>query len=116
MSSLQNKVLNRYRQIFPQETLRETSARTGIQITRVHRLHSGKTMKVAELEAFEKAILDKMADNPSYQRLLSLVDEASAILTNSELEKVSEYISRKVTSRTFGRLYISHNIETASIA
>lgn len=33
--SLQQKTIQRYRQLFPNEPLRETSARTGIQITRV---------------------------------------------------------------------------------
>lgn len=62
--SLQSTTLSRYRQIFPQETLRETSARTGIQITRVFRLFGGKPMKVGELEAFDRAIKEKMAENP----------------------------------------------------
>ncbi len=82
---LQSKTLHRYRQLFPNETLRQTSARTGIQITRVFRLFNGKNMKVGELEAFEAAILSKIAENPAYQILFHSIEEASIILTNDEL-------------------------------
>lgn len=114
--TLQKKTLSRYRQYFPNETLRETSARTGIQITRVFRLFSGKNMKVGELEAFESAINIKIAENPSMARLSEAVDEAGAILTNEELAKVTDYIQRKVKCRSFGRLYIRTDYSNASIA
>ncbi len=114
--TLQQKTLQRYRQLFPNETLREISARTSIQITRVFRLYNGKTMKVGELEAFEKAINDKIAENPSFARLNSVVEEASCILTNEELSKVAEYITRKVSARAYSRLYVGSNYESAIIA
>lgn len=114
--TLQQKTLHRYRQLFPNQPLREISARTGIQITRVFRLFNGKIMKVGELEAFEKAINDKMAENPNFEKLNSVIEEASTILTNDELAKVAEYIARKVSARTFGRFYIKPNYESAIIA
>ncbi|MBA2405860.1 MAG: hypothetical protein H0V66_13875 [Bdellovibrionales bacterium] len=114
--TLQEKTLQRYRQLFPNQPLREISACTGIQITRVFRLFNGKLMKVGELEAFEKAINDKIAENPSFEKLTSAVEEASTILTNDELAKVAEYIARKVSARTFGRFYIKPNYESAIIA
>lgn len=114
--SLQSKTLSRYRQYFPQETLRETSARTGLQITRVFRLFNGKTMKVGELEAFESAINLKIAENPNMARLAEAVDSAGAILTNEELAKITEYIHRKVKCRSFSRMYIRNDYSNASIA
>jgi len=114
--TLQQKTLQRYRQLFPNETLREISHRTGIQITRVFRLLNGKTMKVVELEAFEKAINQKIAENPSYANLTTIVEEASCILTNEEISKVTEYISRKVVARTYGRLYVRSSFDSAIIA
>ena len=107
--TLQQKTIQRYRQLYPNLPLREISARTGIQITRVFRLFNGKIMKVGELEAFEKAINAKIAENPSFEK-------ASTILTNEELAKVAEYIARKVSARTFGRFYIKPNYESAIIA
>ncbi len=114
--TLQKKTISRYRQYFPNETLRETSARTGIQITRVFRLFNGKNMKVGELEAFEAAVNLKIAENPNMAKLLNSVDEAGAILTNEELAKVTDYIQRKVKCRSFGRLYIRTDYSNVSIA
>ncbi len=114
--SLQKKTLSRYRQYFPQETLRETSARTGIQITRVFRLFNGKTMKVGELEAFEAAVNLRIAENPNMALLSEAVESAGAILTNEELAKVTDYVERKVKARSFSRMYIRNDYSNASIA
>lgn len=114
--NLQKRTLSRYRQYFPNETLRETSARTGIQITRVFRLFNGKTMKVGELEAFENAVNIRIAENPAMARLSQAVEEAGAVLTNEELMKVTDYVQRKVKCRTFSRLYIRSEYNNASIA
>lgn len=73
-------------------------------------------MKVGELEAFEKIISDKIAENPSFANLTKAVDEASIILTNDEIEKISNYIARKISARTFGRFYIKPSYESAIIA
>ncbi len=114
--SLQSKTIQRYRQFFPQDTLREVSSRTGIQITRVFRLFNGKTMKVGELEAFENVVTNKIAENPGYLRLNNLMDESLAFLTHEELQVISDYIERKVTSKKYSRSYISSTIENAIIA
>lgn len=114
--TLQKKTLSRYRQFFPNETLRETSARTGIQITRVFRLFNGKNMKVGELEAFESAINLKIAENPNMAKLSAAVEEAGAILTNEELAKITDYVQRKTKCRSFGRLYIRTDYSNVSIA
>lgn len=114
--SLQNKTLERYRLFFPQETLREVSARTGIQITRVFRLFNGKPMKLGEFEAFEKAISDKIAENPNFSRLSYIVEEASSLLTNDELGKIADYLERKVANKKYTRTYIRPLFENADIA
>ncbi len=114
--TLQEKTLHRYRQLYPNQPLREISARTGIQITRVFRLFNGKIMKVGELEAFESAINEKIAENPSVAKLSSVIEEASTILTNEELAKIAEYVARKVSAKTFARFYIKPNYESAIIA
>ncbi len=114
--SLQKKTILRYRELFPNETLKEISGRTGIQITRVHRLLGGKKMKVTELEAFEQVIARRISENPSFARLNHTVEKASSILTNEELGKISDYIERRVLSRSYGRLYISANETESYIA
>jgi hypothetical protein len=114
--SLQNSTIQRYRLFYPQETLREISARTGIQITRVFRLINGKPMRLKEFEAFEKAIHLKIAENPNQSRLSKNIEEASSFLTNEELGKIADYIERKVQNRKFTRNLLSPIFEEAVIA
>lgn len=114
--SLQDKTLHRYRLFFPKETLREISSRTGIQITRVFRLLNGKPMKVEELEAFEKVINQKIAENPNFSRLNYVVEEAASLLTNEELGKIADYMERRVANKKFARTYIRPLFQDASIA
>lgn len=114
--TLQNKTIQRYRLFFPQETLREVSARTGIQITRVFRLFNGKAMKVEELEAFETAITVKLAENPNFARLNNIVEEASSLLTNEEIGRIADYMERKVANKKYSRTYIRPLFEDVSIA
>ena len=114
--SLQTQTLHRYRQLFPNDTLKEVSTRTGIQITRVFRLFNGKNMKVGELEAFETVIVKKISENPSFARLNTAVEGASSLLTNDELSRLADYVERRVAHKNFARGYISLNNQTASIA
>jgi hypothetical protein len=114
--SLQNKTIQRYRLFFPEETLREVSARTGIQITRVFRLFNGKPMKLGEFEAFEKAITSKMADHPNYSRLTLLAEEAFSSLSPTDLGKVVDYIERKISNKKLAQSLWAVTPEEASIA
>ncbi len=114
--SLQNKIISRYRLFYPHQTLREVSSTTGIQITRVFRLLNGKPMKVGELEAFEKAICEKIADNPNFSRLNYIVEEASSLLTNEELGRIADYMERKVANKKYSRTYIRPLLADVSIA
>lgn len=114
--SLQNKTILRYRQFFPQDTLREISLRTGIQITRVFRLMNGKTMKVGELEAFETAVSNKIAENPGVNRFQMILDEAVAILTNEEIAKLADYMERRIVNRKYSQSCASSIFKEESIA
>lgn len=114
--TLQNKIIDRYRLFFPQESLRQVSERTGIQITRVFRLFNGKPMKVGELEAFESAIHQKLAENPQFSRLNDIVEEASSLLTNDEIRRAADYLERKVANKRFSRTYVRASLTDVSIA
>lgn len=114
--TLQKKTLARYRQYYPHDTLREISARTGIQITRVFRLFNGKTMKVAELEAFDRVINEKLEASPEIHNFNAIMEKASIFLTNEELAKLVSQIERKITARSFSRSYIRRSYEDAIIA
>jgi hypothetical protein len=114
--NLQKKALHRYRQFFPNDTLREVSARTGIQITRVFRLFNGKPMKVGELEVFEGIVLEKLKENPNHLRMSEILEEAVAILTHDEMGRVIEWIERKIIARNYGKTLAHINVEDANIA
>lgn len=114
--TLQNKIIDRYRLFFPQESLRQVSERTGIQITRVFRLFNGKPMKVGELEAFESAIHQKLAENPQFARLNGIVEEASSLLTNEEIRRAADYLERKIANKRFARMYVRADINNVIIA
>lgn len=114
--NLQHRTIERYRLFFPNQTLRQVSVHTGIQITRVFRLLNGRTMKVNELEAFEKAIQLKIAENPDFARLNSSIEEASSLLTNEELGRVADYIERKIANKRYQRTYIRPLFDDVSIA
>lgn len=114
--TLQNKTIQRYRYFFPQDTLRQISVKTGIQITRVFRLFNGKPMKVGELEAFDRVMNEKLAENPNFARIQSVVDEAASLLTNEELGRMADYFERRLTNKKYARTYIRPLFEDASIA
>jgi hypothetical protein len=114
--SLQKKTLQRYRQHFPQDTLKEVSARTGIQITRVFRLFNGKPMKVGELEAFESAVNLKLAQNPEARRFQDMMERMGATLGEQEMRKIMLYTERKLLNREQAHLFNQHQTESAIIA
>lgn len=114
--SLQKRTINTYRQLFPNETLREISLKTGIQITRVFRLMNGKTMKVSELEAFDQIINQKLASNPLSERLNSLIDEVKMSFGPEEFKKITQYIERKLHTAKLCRHSNIQNDDQALIA
>jgi hypothetical protein len=114
--SLQNKTIQRYRTIFPNDTLREISERTGIQITRIFRLLNGKTMKIVEFEAIERAIETKINENPNFSRFNDLFEQASINLTNTEIGEIADYIERKIANKKYARTFIHSVFEDAILA
>lgn len=94
--SLQSRILKEYRQQFPHHTLREISAVTNIQLTRVFRLMNGAAMKLEEFEQFTKAIGEK-----NHVRFIGGAFQLSAqaaqeTLNQTELNKLSALIDRHI--------------------
>lgn len=54
---LQNAVLKKYQELYPDQTLREISKKTGIQQTRVFRILNGHEMRISEYEKFRNIIV-----------------------------------------------------------
>src|SRR5690606_10243692 len=99
---LEKEIIVRYKKKFPHETLKETSDRTGIQITRVYRLFSGRKMKVSEFEAFQRAI----EGEPSCQRnerFNNLISEIILTFDSEEIDFICQSLERKIQNHQFKR-------------
>lgn len=96
MNTLERETIQRYRKTFPNETLKNTSEKTGIQITRVFRIMNGKPMKVRELEIFQQILNQKIGQNKQMNELDQVVKMAALDLTIRDIEKIISYIERKI--------------------
>ncbi|MCY4643357.1 MAG: hypothetical protein OXB88_01955 [Bacteriovoracales bacterium] len=57
----QDQTISRFRKLYPHLSLRQTSELTGINISRIHRILKGASMKLNEWECFSRAINQKTA-------------------------------------------------------
>jgi hypothetical protein len=87
--NMQEIVIKRYQELFPREPLRETAAKTGIQITRVFRIFNGSEMKLKEYESFEKIIQDTRPQTVNNEAFLKVTRDCLLHLSEN---KISEYI------------------------
>jgi len=94
---LQNKVLKKYRLYYPNDTLRDVSERTNIQLTRVFRLFNGKPMKVEELEAFETVLEERLKTHSHHRRFQEMVEQAQLVFNTNDLEMMAELLERRLT-------------------
>lgn len=95
----QEMIIQKYRDCYPNETMKMISNRTGIQLTRVFRILNGKPMKVSEFEVFEKAINEKSLYPEKTHHLNSLINEATTLLNESEILKIKYYMERKIQNK-----------------
>ena len=105
---LQQTVIKKYIELFPDQTLRKISEQTGIQQTRVFRILNGQEMKLAEYEKFREAIVSKgipasfefntniisSLKKLSGQQLESLSREIQYMIGINELKGSSELFSK----------------------
>lgn len=85
MKSLQDLIIEKYRQVYPQDTLRDISNKTKIQHTRVFRIFNGSEMKISEYETFEE--------------LLSINKQ------NQHFQQLARECSRQLSTQTLNELY-----------
>ena len=96
MNTLEKEIIRRYRQVFPHDTLKVISQKTGIQITRVFRIMNGKPMKVSELESFENILNIECGEKKNLTEIDRLTKLAAATLSVGELEHIIKIIERKL--------------------
>lgn len=69
--SLQKSIIKQYKEIYPQDKLKDISKKTGIQITRIFRIFrilNGSEMKLREYEIFEQ-IINQTTNNAAIVKL-----------------------------------------------
>lgn len=113
---LEQQTIEQYKKTFPFETLRETSERTGIQITRIFRLFGGKKMRVSELEAFKNAIDAKKGVTKYTTRYQNLLQELILTFDEKELSFIGDYLERKLENKKFLNECSSHTLLMDQIA
>ena len=86
MNTLQTSIIQNYRKIYPDHTLKEISNLTGIQLTRVFRILNGSEMKLSEYSAFTK-----ITSRPK-KRISALFDECLQKLSDMKLKEISKEI------------------------
>lgn len=96
MNTLEKEIIRRYRQVFPHDTLKAISEKTGIQITRVFRIMNGKPMKVRELEVFESILNLECKENKNLTEIERLTKIATSTLSIKELDHIIQFIERKI--------------------
>lgn len=96
MNTLEKEIIRRYRQVFPNDTLKVISEKTGIQITRVFRIMNGKPMKVIELEAFESILNIECGQKKNLTEIDRLTKIAASTLSIQELDLIISFIERKL--------------------
>lgn len=92
MSYLQNHLLQNYKRAFPRETLKVTSKKTGVQLTRIFRLYNGSEMKISEFEAFYRLLNKESIKIKSFESGKSLTSRQISIfemLTQRAVKKNS---------------------------
>lgn len=82
--SLQKNIIITYKNLFPTETLKTTSKKTGIQQTRVFRIFNGAEMKLSEYEVFENII--KQSQGVGFNDFLEASRKCSQTLPTEKLK------------------------------
>ena len=95
--NLQLILINHYKSIFPNDTLKDISTKTGIQHTRVFRIFNGAEMKISEYQVLDK-IIQKARDfsNTEFRDVLS---ECEKSLSCSQLAEIMTELKYLISFR-----------------
>jgi predicted transcriptional regulator len=103
---LQEKILKNYREIYPDDKLKDISKKTKIHMSRVFRILNGQEMKVSEYETFQSLVTmnsiykdenefaqvaQKCIDELSQEKLKKLFIKMNMYLKNSNFYNTTSY-------------------------
>ncbi len=90
---LQLTIMDQYMLLNLKPTLKQISADTGIQLTRVFRLFNGSTMKLSEYQIFNKKVKEKMGLTEGLEEIAL---ECSLKLSPEAIKDLEVYLKRKI--------------------
>ena len=93
---LQTRIINEYRTLFPRYTLRETSAQTGIQLTRIFRIYNGAPMKLGEYEVFHSLVHGASASTGMQGAFRRVTEVITRTFSHKDIEKVTLMLERQL--------------------
>lgn len=91
--NIQKIILGQYVLLNNQPTLKNISADTGIQITRVFRLFNGATMKLDEYQIFQQKVKEKMGLTHTLE---AIAFDCSLKLSAEAIKEIETYLCRKI--------------------
>lgn len=92
---LQTRIIKEYRELFPRYTLRETSAQTGIQLTRIFRIYNGAPMKLGEYELFHEIVHGATASTGLDGPFRRVTEALARSLSRKDLDRVTAHLDRQ---------------------
>lgn len=94
---LQQSIIKKFKQTYPQKNLIEISKMTGIQKTRIFRIFNGSPMKLSEYEIFSTIISSKTIN------MLRFIDTANECLQQLSSERLKKIL-----------LQMNHNLKVSA--
>lgn len=91
--SWQNAVINRYKEVYPKDSIRDIARRTGIHYSRAGRLLNGADMKLKEFQAFNKAV---SKDGPAIDYAVKLFDECLIKLSAKKINSIISSLENNI--------------------
>lgn len=88
--NLQENIITRYKKTFPKDTLKKTSNRTNLHLTRIFRIFNGFEMRISEYEAFETAIHNYNQSTTNPIHFINMANHCVDHLSESTLSKISD--------------------------
>jgi hypothetical protein len=93
--SLQIRIIEQYKKVYPNQTLREISLTTGIQLTRIFRILNGSAMKLSEFEKFQEALDSRSTLKTKEAYLIKKIKDVFMSFDEREIDKISDFINRQ---------------------
>ncbi len=98
-SLLQKQILNEYKTVFPNQTIKEVAITTKIHPSRVFRLLNGYEMKISEYEKIDKILRQNNATN-NYEEFFKLTDLCFKKLNTTKINTLIDEMNFQLECKT----------------